>query len=75
MYGTLKGFAKFLFDSTSKENSRSSDQFSYKLDLGGEVISKIALAEKAFAVYCDKTHNLYYVNSNFEKECILRRDL
>lgn len=53
MYGTLKGFAKFLFDSPTKDNSRTSDIMKYKLDLDDEVVSRISLAEKAFVVYCE----------------------
>ena len=75
MYGTLKGFAKFLFDSPTKENSRLSDQIKYKIDMNDEIISQISLTEKAFAVYCEQTHSLYLVNENFEKECILIKEL
>jgi len=89
MYGTLKGFAKFLFDSPSRDSlkntdnsntsslnhSRISDTTKFKLNLGSEVISKVSIAEKAFAVYCQNTHNLYFVNDNFQAECILRREI
>jgi hypothetical protein len=61
MYGSLKGFAKFLFDSPSKDNSsQNSSQIStesryvnrHKLDIGNEVITRVSIAEKAFTVYC-----------------------
>lgn len=68
MFGTLKGFAKFLFDSPSREksksdlfqdisknsNSRTSDQTvkKFRLDLGNEVITKVSIAEKSFIAYC-----------------------
>lgn len=67
MYGTLKGFAKFLFDSPSKDHSRTSDIIRLKLELPqGEVVTKLSLAEKAFVVYCQNSHNMYYINETFE---------
>ncbi len=55
MFGTLKGFSKFLFESPTKDRDSSLDPSSFKLDLSGERISQIALSEKSFAVYCEET--------------------
>jgi hypothetical protein len=68
MFGTLKGFAKFLFDSPSKDNSGSHDQAFKKLDLKGEKISKVTVAERCFAVYTTEKNKLYVINENFKPQ-------
>ena len=86
LYGTLKGFAKFLFDSPSRDTGIGSANTSkasveksfskFKLVLkDNESVTKLSIAEKAFAAYSQDTHNLYFVNDDLEVECILKREL
>jgi hypothetical protein len=66
MFGTLKGFAKFLFDSPTKDTSITNESLRQKLELHGDKASYIAMTEKAFIVYSKITNNLYYVNEDFK---------
>jgi hypothetical protein len=77
MFGTLKGFAKFLFDSPSKDDNADimATQCSKMLDLRKEKVTEISLAEKSFLVYAGDTHRLYIVNENFKPTCVLQREL
>lgn len=90
MYGSLRGFTKFLFDSptrdstnslnqlsTSQNDSRHSDKITtkIKLNFGQEIVSKVCTAEKAFVAYCEKSHNLFYIDEKLKPELILRRQL
>jgi hypothetical protein len=89
MYGTLKGFAKFLFESPTKykhhdtsgnsisNTSRLSERISTKhiLNLENERATKLAIAEKSFAVYCSDSRNLYYIGDSFEPEHVARREI
>ena len=90
MFGTLKGFAKFLFESPTKDVksdflmrdesisfSRTSEKISNKLKLvlNNEIVSKVSIAERAFAVYCEASQNLYFVGEDFDPQLILNREL
>lgn len=77
MFGTLKGFSKFLFDSPTKDNdSNEENDHHFKiLPLKKEKVSDICLAEKSFVVYTENTHKLFIVNENFQPICILQREI
>lgn len=75
LFGTLKGFAKFLFDSPNKDQPNFKRKSCLNLDLRGDSIAKVAIAERAFAVYSSDSHQLYFVDESFEPQCILRREL
>ena len=40
-----------------------------------ESVTRVSIAEKAFAAYSQDTHNLYFVNDDLDVECILKREL
>lgn len=68
MYGTLKGFAKFLFDSPTKESKYKDESESHcqKLTFNNEKINKISLSEKCFAVSADDHQKLYIVTESLQ---------
>lgn len=70
MYGTLKGFAKFLFDSPTKDNSMAVQAQFHQLDINKEKISMVALSKKAFVAYSADSQNLYYINDSLKPELI-----
>jgi hypothetical protein len=62
MFGTLKGFAKFLLDSPAK-NKNLNDSRHY-INLNNHPVSKVALSEKSFLVYSDSSSKLIYLSEN-----------
>jgi hypothetical protein len=58
MFGSLKGFAKFLKDSPEKDKIQQNGK---SFDLKDFPISRVALAEKCFLLYSDQTQKLIYV--------------